>query len=48
MPDPSLPKIEESKTEMVQTHGEDGRGTADEANYAGGDAREEAERKTAY
>ena len=48
MPDPGHPKIEESKTEMVRTHGENGRGTAGEANYAGRDAREEAEGKTAY
>ena len=39
MPDPGLPKIEESKTEIVRTHGDSGRGTAGEANYVGGDAR---------
>ena len=48
MPNPGLPKIKESKTEMVRTHGENVLGRAVEANYAGGDAGEEAERKTAY
>ena len=43
MPDPGLPKTEESKTKMVRAHGENGRGTASETNYAGEDAGEEVD-----